>query len=127
MKNGAHVLIVSRDEMLLRTREMLLGSFFSVQGAGRANDAKDLIARTHFELIVLCHSLSSDECGQLAALAQDQYPRPKILAMNATGVNPSNSWADMQLGVDEGPYGLIKKCAEMLDYTMESKAKAAHV
>jgi NAD(P)-dependent dehydrogenase (short-subunit alcohol dehydrogenase family) len=127
MKNGAHVLIVCRDEMLLRTREMLLGSFFNVQGAGRATDAKDLIAKSHFELIVLCHSLSEDECRQLAVLAQEQYPRPKILAMNATGVNPSNSWADMQLGVDEGPYVLIKKCAEMLGYTMKSKAKAAHV
>ena len=45
MNSHARVLIVSRDEMLLRTREMILGAFFQVERAGRFIEAKALLNR----------------------------------------------------------------------------------
>src|SRR5258708_1669466 len=104
MSSSARVLVVSQDEMLLRTRELILGAFFKVQGAGRMSEAKALITNRVFDLIVLCHSVAEAECEQLVDLAQDR-----------------------QLGVDAGPYGLLKECAEMLGYVLKSKAKAAHI
>ena len=124
MNSKANVLVVSRDEMLLRTREMILGAYFDVQGAGRPSEAKALIQGTTFSLIVLCHSLTNDECEDLVRLTLNQNPRPKILAMNGSSQN-TKPWADNQLGVDAGSYGLVKKCAEMLGYILKSKAKAA--
>src|SRR6266496_3701538 len=125
MNPSARVLIVSQDEMLLRTRELILGAFFKVQGAGRMSEAKALITSGFFDLIVLCHSVTDAECAQLVDMAQDQNPPPLILAMNANGRNGLKPWADRQLGVDAGPYGLLKECAEMLGFVLKSKAKAA--
>jgi DNA-binding response OmpR family regulator len=127
MNSHARVLVVSRDEMLLRTREMILGAFFSVQGAGRFTEATALMRSKRFDLLVLCHSLTYDECERLAILAHEQNPRALILAMSASSRSPMSPWADKQLGVDAGPYGLLKKCAEMLGYVLKSKARAAHV
>jgi DNA-binding response OmpR family regulator len=127
MNSHARVLVVSRDEMLLRTREMILGAFFAVQGAGRFNEARALLNTKDFDLVVLCHSLTYDECERLAMLAHEKIPRPLVLAMSASSRGGLKPWADKQLGVDAGPYGLLKKCAEMLGFVLKSKARAAHV
>jgi DNA-binding NtrC family response regulator len=126
MNSHARVLVVGRDEMLLRTREMILGAFFVVQGAGRLPEAVTAMTGSKFDLVVLCHSLTVDECEGLAFLAQQHTPRPLILAMNPSSRTESKTWADEQLGVDAGPYALVKKCAAMLGYVLKSKARAAH-
>jgi DNA-binding response OmpR family regulator len=126
MNSPSRVLVVSRDEMLLRTREMMLGAFFAVRGAGRFSEAKALLNTDSFDLIVLCHSLTSDECERLSVLAHERSPRPLVLAMSASSRVAIRPWADRQLGVDQGPYGLLKKCAEMLGYALKSKARTAH-
>ena len=126
MMSHARVLIVSRDEMLLRTREMILGAFFHVEGAGRFSEAMTLLNHQKFDLIVVCHSLTSSESEQLAAFAHGQHPHPQILAMSASSRANVKPWADKQLGVDAGPYGLVKKCAEMLGLVLKSKARTVH-
>ena len=126
MNSHARVLVVSRDEMLLRTRQMILGAFFRVEGAGRFSEARAMLITKPFDLIVLCHSLTANECEQLAMLARKQNPRPQVLAMSSSSRATVNLWADKQLGVDAGPYGLVKKCAEMLGYVLKSKARTVH-
>lgn len=126
MNSHPRVLVVSRDEMLLRTREMILGAFFHVEGAGRFIEAKTLLDHQGFDLIVLCHSLTASECDQLVQLVHAITPRPQILAMSSSSYASIKPWADKQLGVDAGPYGLVKKCAEMLGYVLKSKARTVH-
>jgi DNA-binding response OmpR family regulator len=126
MNSHARVLVVSRDEMLLRSRQLILGAFFLVEGAGRFTEARAMLNSKSFDLIVLCHSLTSTECEQLAMLARKQVPRPQVLAMSASSRASINPWADKQLGVDAGPYGLVKKCAEMLGFVLKSKARTVH-
>jgi DNA-binding response OmpR family regulator len=127
MNFHARVLVISRDEMLLRSREMILGAFFTVRSAGRFSEARALLMSEGFDLIVICHSLTCDECEGLAMLAREQAPSPLILAMSASSQEAIKPWADRQLGVDAGPYALVKKCAEMLGYMLKSKARTVHV
>jgi DNA-binding NtrC family response regulator len=127
MNSNARVLVVSRDEMVLRTRVMILGAFFQVEGAGRVGEAAALMNANNFDLVVVCHSISGDDSERLVKLAHEKNPRPLILATTASSRATVQPWADKQLGVDAGPYGLVKKCAEMLGYTLKSKARAAHV
>jgi DNA-binding response OmpR family regulator len=126
MNSHARVLVVSRDETLLRSRQMILGAFFCVESAGRFTEARSMLNSKPFDLIVLCHSLTLTECEQLATLARKQNPRPQILAMSASSRTGLKPWADKQLGVDAGPYGLVKKCAEMLGFVLKSKARTVH-
>ena len=56
------VLVVSRDVPLLRTRDLMQGTFFSVLTAGTVAEARNLIEEEQFDLLVLCHSLTEQEC-----------------------------------------------------------------
>lgn len=116
------VLVVSRDVPLLRARDLMLGTFFSVLTAGTVAEARNLIEEERFDLLVLCHSLTEQECRQLTKSAQLRRSTVKVLATSPRGkdVKP---WADKQIGVDLGSYELVKVCVNMLGFRMMSKAR----
>jgi hypothetical protein len=127
MKPEIRVLIVSRDEMLLRTRELIIGAYFHATGVGRPSEAKAQLQAMRFDLIILCHSLREHECQILANLAHARRPRSKVLALaprtDDTEIKP---WADEQIGVDAGPFGLLMKSASMVNFTIKSKARPSY-
>ena len=125
MKSAATILVVSPDESLLRTREWILGTYFAVKAAGRFSEAIAMAMNFDFDLVVLCHSLPDDECNQLAIAAQRRHPSTQILALDGAGPFRSKPWSNQRVGVDAGPFGLVKKCAQMLGYPLKSKAKLA--
>lgn len=117
------VLLVSRDQMLLHTRQLILGAFFEVQGAGRIREAEALISTRSFDLIILCYTLSEPECRQVLDLVADQEPRPRILILNPVGSAPEVSLPNQAAMLTEsGPYFLLKKTAELLGVDIKSKA-----
>ena len=126
MNSHARVLVVSRDEMLLRSKTKKKKTKNTKQNTRRFNEARALLTSDTFDLIVLCHSLTPDEAERLASMARQRSPRCQVLAMTASSRGTLKPWADRQLGVDAGPYGLLKKCAEMLGFVLKSKARAAH-
>src|SRR5579863_10408890 len=110
-----HVLVVSRDPMLLKTRQLILGAFFEVQGAGRIREVESLLSRFRFDLIILCYTLSASECQQVEDLIADRTPRPKVLLLNPAGFPPEESFLKRAVVVSEaGPYRLLRKTAELL-------------
>src|SRR5213595_1325421 len=84
------VLVVSRDQMLLHTRQLILGAFFEVRGAGRIREAEALLATQPFELIILCYTLSVAECQQVLELVANLKPHPRILILNPAGSPPEH-------------------------------------
>lgn len=127
MKPEIRVLIVSKDEMLLRTRELIIGAYFHATGVGRPSEAAAKLKAMRFDLIVLCHSLRSDESEVLADLAHRQQLPAKVLALGprTEGIE-KRPWADDQLGVDAGPFGLLLKSAEMVNFKIKSKSRAGY-
>ena len=119
------VLFVSRDQMLLQTRMLILGAFFQVEGAGRVKEAEILISKYRFDLIVLCYSLSEEECQQVHSVVEQQDPPPKILLLSAAGSKPALGESDRAMMCEAGPYHLLKKSAELLGVDLRVKAKLA--
>jgi hypothetical protein len=111
----AEVMVFSRDQLLLETRRLILGSFFHTQGAGSIEDAEALLAMYHFDLIILCSTLSERECDRVFELVGFQKPRPKILVMSLPGCDPPRYAADHVLMTASGPYQLLKRSAEILE------------
>jgi hypothetical protein len=124
MSNGAQVLVVSRDQMLLQTRTPILGAFFQVEAAGRVEEVEAAMARCDFELIVLCYSLSDDECRKIVDLAQRQNPRPRILTLIPSG-NQHRDGGDDEYSVDKGPYELLKKTGELVGESIKPLGRAS--
>ena len=58
----AEVLVFSRDQLLLETRRLILEAFFQARGADSIEDAEALLAMHRFDLIILCSTLSEQEC-----------------------------------------------------------------
>jgi DNA-binding response OmpR family regulator len=127
MNSGARVLVVSRDQMLLQTRQLILGAYFQVEGAGRIQEAEALIARYRFDLIVLCASLSDNECQRVADVVADLNPRPKILTLSSGGGSLMHPESDQTLVTEAGPYHLLKKSAELLGVDLKNKGQALRV
>jgi DNA-binding response OmpR family regulator len=120
------VLVVSRDQMLLHTRRLILGAFFEVQGAGRIREAEALISTHTFDLIVLCYTLSASECRQVLDLVADQKPQPKVLILNPAGSPAEDALLNHAVVLTEaGPYLLLKKTGELLGVDIKSKSSLA--
>ncbi|MGA9669228.1 MAG: hypothetical protein WBQ94_08470 [Terracidiphilus sp.] len=119
MKSDAHVLIVSKDPILLETRKLILEAFFLVEAADGVSCACTLMARRTFDLVVLCYTLSDDECQQVIGLAHEQEPRPKVLTLNALGHHCTDSANGHKLMAGDGPSALVKKSAELLGFDLE--------
>ena len=125
MNSAAHVLVVSRDQMLLQTRKMILGAFFQVEAAGRVPEAEKFMKEQTFDLVVLCYSLVDDECAKMLELVKKQEPAPKVLTLRSVGNHHHRGDADHQFIIENGPYGLLKKCSEMLGYQLKGTGKLA--
>ena len=121
------VLVVSRDQMLVQTRQWILGTLFRVEGAGRVREAEVLISRRRFDLIVLCYTLSEDECKRMFDLIERQKPLPKVLILTAAGSKPVGCIPESALTIEAGPHELLKKAAEIFGIDLKEKAKLVAV
>jgi DNA-binding NtrC family response regulator len=122
-RSSLRVLVVSRDQMLLQTRQLILGAFFEVEGAGRIREAEKLIATRRFDLVVLCYSLAGDECQRLVELIEAQEPQPKILVLSGAGYNIVQPLSEYSWMPEAGPYYLLKRSAELLGVDLKAKGR----
>src|SRR6266700_7582168 len=84
MDDQKRILLVSRDLMVLQTRKLMLGAYFEVCAAGRVLEAKALLAEHQFDLIVLCYTLTDDDCEKILNGARLHSPKAKTLILTVT-------------------------------------------
>ncbi len=121
------VLVVSRDAMLLQTRQLILGAFFSVQGASRIREAGELISSRPYDLIILCYTLTPEECRSIIGLAAKQKRPARVLMLTPNGIEAAGPVPGDAIMSEAGPYYLLKKSAEMLGVDIRAKANLAGI
>jgi len=121
------VLLVSRDAMLLQSRQLILGAFFRTKTAGRAREAQELILTYPFDLIILCYTLTEAECRGIMELADGLERRPQILILTPAGNPPEDLGSCDAVMTEAGPYYLLKKSAELLGLDIRAKASLVGV
>ena len=124
MDDQKRILLVSRDLTVLQTRKLMLGAYFEVCAVGRVHEATSQLAERPFDLIVLCYTLTDDDCQKVMDAMHRYGCEAKILILTATG------YAAAQLGTDsyllpseQGPFILLKKAAELLGFEFRSKGR----
>jgi hypothetical protein len=128
MDDHKRILLVSRDLMVLQTRKLMLGAYFDVSAAGRVLEAKLHLAERHFDLIVLCYTLTDDDCHKILEAAQASCPGAKILMLTVPGHTANQPATDSYfLPAEEGPFILVKKSAELLGFEFKSKGRMVRV
>lgn len=121
MSTHSQILVVSRDQMLLQTRRLILGTYFEVEGAGRMSEAGSILSHHDFDLIVLCDTLSDVERAQIAEMIRDQDPQPKLLSLLGPGTRGHDPLVGRKVPTGAGPLGLLKVCADALGYDLSVK------
>jgi hypothetical protein len=121
------VLVVSRDAMLLQTRQLILGAFFRVQTAGRIREAEALLVTRAFDLVILCYTLTEAECREVIQLADELKHRPRILMLTRAGFSSPEPGPDDATMSESGSYFLLKRSAEMLGVDIRAKATPVEV
>lgn len=74
------VLCVSHDPGLLRTREMVLRSRYEAVAVADIEQLETL-PKFHFDVIVLCHTLATEECDRAVSICRTRWPGARILAL----------------------------------------------
>ena len=124
MDGQKRILLVSRDPMVLQTRKLMLGAYFDVSAAGRVLEAKIILAERPFDLIVLCYTLTDDDCQKILDASRLHCSDAKILMLTVTGGAASPSAMDSYLlPAEQGPFVLVKKSAELLGFEFRSKGR----
>jgi len=77
MDGQKRILLVSRNLMVLQTRKLMLGAYFEVSAAGRVVEATKLLAERSFALIVLCYTLTGDDCEKILDAVRRTLATPR--------------------------------------------------
>ena len=121
MHNHSQILVVSRDQMLLQTRRLILGTYFEVEAAGRISEARSILSKQDFDVIVLCDTLTESERLQIADMVHDQEPQPKLLSLLGPGTKGHDPVVGRKIPTGAGPLGLLKVCADALGCELGGK------
>jgi hypothetical protein len=106
----------------------MLGAYFDVNAAGRVLEAKALLGEQNFDLVVLCYTLSQDECQNVIESTQQHCPHAKILVLTAAGYAPKPmEMPRYYLAAEDGPFTLVKKSAELLGFEFKSKGRMVQI
>lgn len=123
MNPHSQILVVSRDQMLLQTRKLILGTYFEVESAGRMSEAGTALSRHDFDLIVLCDTLTDAECRQIAAMVEGRRPKPTLLSLLGPGNRDHGRQIGRQIALQGGPLQLLKECADVLGCDLRGKQR----
>lgn len=114
------ILLVGDDLKLLQTRAMILGVRFEVDISARLSEAQHLMQDHPFALVIVCQATRT--WGRFAEFASRQIPATKILAITSTD-DDSPEWADEIVCYRQGPYEILKICAEMFGIKTKTKSR----
>jgi hypothetical protein len=75
------LLCIGHDGMLNRTRHLILQKTFAVTLTGDLADAAAILKREPQALVLLCYSLTDEECRAMVQLIHGLSPQTRILAL----------------------------------------------
>lgn len=110
----SQILVVSWDLLLLRTRKLILGTYFQVEGAGRLSEAAAWLGRMSWDLVVLCDTLSDSECLRICDFIAGLVHKPELLLLLDPVRNRPESIPGRRMRFPATPLDLLSTCAAML-------------
>lgn len=106
------ILCVGHDQVLNRTRRMILQKCFEVKIAVTLSEAMALLCGQRFDLVLLCYTLADEECRTLIACVHNLPTPVRILAL-AQGRDRLLLGQQDEEFLSGGPADLLRKAASM--------------
>ena len=108
MPTPASVLVFGRDHQLVHTRGLILEKAgFRVRTAASVPDIQQLLSEPIMDVMVLCHSLSPQDCDEAVALTHERWPNLQTIALTSGSRDCGSESADAVMAASDGPAKLI--------------------
>ena len=109
------ILAVGQDEGLLFTRSAILRKCSADVIAARPSEAIEILKAQPFDLVVLCHTVTSVDMNELASLAHHKANDIQVLEiLKATELDCGHRCSGSDDMVQSRPEILVAKVTEML-------------
>lgn len=112
------ILSIADDPVLNRTRRMILEKYADVSLARSLPEAATLLSARCFDLVLLCYSLSMQDCRAIVSLAHGLVPPPKVLALAQSDQRLFLSAPDQEFS-PVSPADLLRQIALMTGIEIE--------
>ena len=104
----ARVVCSGRDLPLLRTRLQVLVKSYDAIEVSSVRQLAELPGEPAIDLVLLCHSLSPEECSASAEIVRERWPAAKMLALTTGGFRTPYERADAVVLGLQGPVVLLQ-------------------
>lgn len=111
------VLLVGNDITLLYSREMLLGTRFAVQIAGRNTEALQFLREHRFDVVAILEP--NDTWARFAGFVRQQIPAPRLVVV----APPRPKEWTYAIVCEAKMYDLMKCCMELFGMVTKTKSK----
>ena len=102
------VLIYGHDQILLRTRELILrGAGFDVCVTDAPDQARAILAIHPVDLLIFCHSVDDTERAKVLAIANASPKRPSTLLLSAGAAGSAYSENNAVFSTLDGPQSFL--------------------
>jgi hypothetical protein len=109
------ILIYGNDPQLLRTRQWVLEVCgYEVWGASNFSKVQRIIEANRIDLLMLCHSLSSEERGRAIALPKPLWPGMKSMALTAEFLGRHSQLSIQVFDTMDGPAKLVAAVEKLI-------------
>ncbi|HSY37412.1 MAG TPA: hypothetical protein VK814_16790 [Acidobacteriaceae bacterium] len=108
MSAPASVLVFGHDYQLVHTRSLILEKAgFHVRTAHSLPDLQQLLSEPSIDVMLLCHSLTIEECAEALTLTHQRWPQIQTIALVSGSSDCASASADATMEATEGPAKLI--------------------
>lgn len=115
VKSGSLVLLFSHDSGLLLTRQLLLErEGCTVVNSSSMAQFRACVLSQSFNLIMLCQSITAEECEAACRFKQEHAPSARLLLMFTSVGKCMPEYADVLLDAHAGPRVFIETTQRML-------------
>jgi DNA-binding NtrC family response regulator len=108
MPTPASVLVFGRDYRLAHTRSLILEKAgFRVRTASSVPDLQQLLSEPSMDVMVLCHSLTTQDCADAWIITHERWPQIQTIALVTGSADCGSQSADTVMDAIDGPVKLI--------------------
>lgn len=107
------VLCFSREAVLLETRQQVLNKRYSVVGVNSVEEMMALDPGLEFDVVILCHTLSVNDCDFSTQFVRARWPGAKIVALSVEQKSCSEIADRVVRGLD-GPRFLLNTIDQLV-------------
>jgi len=109
------ILLVGQDSRLLETRAAVLAKIQATVVCQEPAESLEILEREIFDLVVLCHSLTEKQIGEIAGVVRRRLPKAKILLV-VSNLSQERFYKGIEFDATSSPEPnrLIRRTSELL-------------